>query len=97
MQLKVRTLDNRNQLFGIMYHQITCPLPQFFQIREWCWTHFGPGIEYEHYINYAQSTSKIMPWAWDCSKYQGSSISSARIYLPNNKNMYTLFSLTWLE
>lgn len=96
MPLKVRTLDHRNQLFGLMYHQITCPFPQFFEVRDWCLRHFGPGIEYEHYINYAKSTGKKMPWAWDCNKYQGASISSGKIYLPNDANMYSLFSLTWL-
>lgn len=80
-----------------MRYQATCSLPQFFEVRDWCLKNFGPGIEYEHYINYMKLTGKRYKWAWDCSKYQGASISSGKIYIPDDNNMHTLFTLTWLS
>lgn len=84
----------RNQLHGIMQYQIKCDLPGFFVAREWCWQQFGPGIEYEHWHNYAGHAGIEMPWAWDCSKFQGASISSGKIYLRTDEDM-ALFSLRW--
>lgn len=95
MLVKCRELDGRNQLFGIMKYQITCKLPAFFEIRSWCWENWGPGIEYEHFINYARvGINPPMIWSWDCSKYHGGSINSGKIYVPNHK-MKTLLMLTW--
>jgi hypothetical protein len=95
MTVRIRELDNRNALYKVMRYQAICSLPQFFEIREWCWSHWGPGIEYEHYKNYAMSTNKLMPWAWDCSKFQGASLSNAKIYLPDDDKKKALFVLTW--
>lgn len=91
-----RLIDGRNQLFGVMAYQVKCSLPWFFEAREWCWDQWGPGIEYEHYHNYNAHTGAEMPWAWDCSKYQGASISSGRIYLRDEEQM-GLFSLRWSD
>ena len=96
MHIRSRELDTRNSLYGIMRYQIICSLPLFFEVRNWCWAQYGPGIEYEHYHNYHKLTKIRMPWAWDCAKYQGSSISQAKIYLPDNDDMYSLFALTWI-
>ena len=95
MSVRIREIDNRNALYGIMRYQAICSLPLFFEIREWCWENWGPGIEYEHYTNYARSTKKLMPWAWDCTKHQGASISNGKIYIPNDDDKFLLFKLTW--
>lgn len=95
MTVKIRVIDNRNQLFGFMKYQAVCTLPQFFEVRNWCWDKFGPGVEYEHYINLIRTTRARPKWAWDSSKYQGASISNAKIYLPDDSDIFSLFSLTW--
>lgn len=53
MEWKSREIDHRNQLHGFMRYQIKCDLPGFFDARNWCWENFGPGIEYEHFANFA--------------------------------------------
>lgn len=96
MSVKLRVIDNRNQLFGIMQYQAICSLPLFFETRAWCWEHWGPGIEYEHFKNYVKSTGQVPKWVFDCAKYQGASISNGKIYLPDDNHMKSLFVLTWL-
>lgn len=95
MTVRIRIIDERNQLYGFMRYQAICSLPQFFEIREWCWTNYGPGVEYEHYKNCLRVTDKKYKWVWDCAKYQGASISSGKIYLPDDNEMLAGFTLTW--
>jgi hypothetical protein len=93
--IKSREIDDRNQLHKVMRYQYTISLPLFFDVREWCWQHWGPGVEYEHYRNLFRSTGQIKRWAWDCTKWQGAAISSGKIYLPDDDDMHALFALTW--
>lgn len=95
MTVKGREIDNRNQLFPLMRYQYTVGFPLFFDVRDWCWEHWGPGIEYEHFKNYLKTTGVARRWAFDCNKYQGASLSKGKIYLPNDADMKALFSLTW--
>jgi hypothetical protein len=93
--IKSREIDDRNQLYRYMRYQYTIGLPQFFDVRDWCWAHWGSGIEAEHFKNYARTVRKRKPWAWECSKYQGAAISNGKIYLPDDDDMKALFTLTW--
>jgi len=102
MKWSSRQIDQRNQLHGFMKYQISYKLPEFFEVRSWCWSNFGPGIEYEHYVNFA--ITKIVPefgitmpmpkWCWDATKWRGSAVTFGKIYLRNEDDM-TLFSLRW--
>lgn len=94
MSVKIREIDGRNQLFGIMKYQAVISLPLFFSVREWCWETWGTGIEYEHFRNYFRTTGIGIPWSWDCSKFQGASISNGKIYLKDD-DQKALFMLTW--
>jgi len=94
MEWTYRKINKRNKLFGIMTYQIACDLPGFFDAREWCWEQWGPGIEHEHFINHQFYTKREMPWAWDCSKYHGASISNGSLYLRDEEQM-SWFSLRW--
>ncbi len=93
--IKGREIDHRNQLHAHMRYQYTVSFPLFFDVRDWCWQHLGPGIEYEHYINHMKVTGTPRPWAWDCNKFQGASLSKGKIYLPDDDDMHALFALTW--
>lgn len=109
MKWTSRKIDQRNQLHGIMLYQIKCDLPGFFDVRNWCWENFGPGIEYEHYNNFAivkhissnvsgtvklRTEMRLPRWCWDATKWQGSAINSGKIYLSTEEDM-SLFSLRW--
>lgn len=94
MNWSSRKIDYRNQLFGYMVYQIKCSFPGFFDAREWCWEHFGAGVEYEHYHNLETYSGRVSRWAWDCSKYQGASINNGKIYLASEEDM-ALFTLRW--
>lgn len=108
MKWTSREIDTRNQLHGIMRYQIKCDLPRFFDARNWCWAQFGPGIEYEHFINFTVvkqvsaslstpeiQTEMIVPkWCWDATKWNGSALRHGKIYLATEEYM-TLFSLRW--
>lgn len=108
MKWTSRKIDERNKLHGIMRYQLKCDLPGFFDARNWCWANLGPGIEYEHFINFVHikhaSISHPLPelqiemdlprWCWDATKWRGSSISSGKIYIAKEQDM-SLFSLRW--
>ena len=94
MKWAYRKLNNRNQLYGIMTYQLTCSLPEFFNAREWCWEQFGPGIEYEHFLNHTACTGQIKRWAWDCNKFRGAAIDNGKLYLPDDTALM-LFKNTW--
>lgn len=93
--IKARKIDRRNPLHGVFDYQIKISFPKFFEIRNWCWDQYGPGIEYEHYVNYHAVTSETFPWAWDSSRYHGASRSFGNIYLSNDQLTY--FWLKWKE
>jgi hypothetical protein len=95
MSIKCREIDDRNQLFKVMRYQYAISLPLFFAVREWCWDHWGPGVEYEHFKNYVCTTGQVKCWSWDCGKFQGAAISNGKIYLPDDDDMKALFTLTW--
>lgn len=94
MNFRVRKTDSRNQLFMIYRYQLVCNLPVFFDMREWCWEQWGPGIEYEHYTNMLQFTEKDFEWAWDSNKYNGAAIKNCKLYL-KDEQMLSHFSLVW--
>lgn len=79
-----------------MTHQFIIGFPKFFEVREWCWTTFGPGVEYEHWINHSKVTKLELPWAWNANKFQGASRSSGHIYVATD-DMKTQLMLTWHE
>lgn len=108
MKWTSREIDQRNQLHGIMRYQIKCDLPGFFDIRSWCWDNLGPGIEYEHYINFAivkaaySNTNEeairvdmgLPRWCWDATKWKGSALHHGKIYVASEDDM-ALFTLRW--
>lgn len=95
MKIRSREIDDRNRLHKHMRYQYTIGFPDFFEVRDWCVMHWGPGIEYEHYVNYLRATGKTYSWAWDSSKFQGASRSEGKIYLPDDADRHALFALTW--
>lgn len=110
MKWTSREIDHRNQLHGLMRYQIKCDIPGFFDARNWCWENFGPGIEYEHFANFAMikfisdvnsirsdnlATEMAIPrWCWDATKWRGSALDNGKIYIANDADM-SLFSLRW--
>ncbi len=108
MKWTSREIDERNQLYGIMRYQIKFGLPAFFDARNWCWEHLGPGIEYEHFINFTltkhaynntgspeiHTDMEVPQWCWDATKWKGSAISTGKIYIRSGQDM-ALFTLRW--
>ena len=108
MKWTSREIDQRNQLHGVMRYQIKCDLPGFFDARNWCWDHFGPGIEYEHFNNFAmlkvvagnvaeesiQTDMDLPRWCWDATKWKGSALQNGKIYIAHEEDM-ALFTLRW--
>ena len=94
MKWKSRANDKRNQLYGFIKYQIVCSLPWFFEARDWCWEQWGSGIEYEHFHNHILHTGQVKIWAWDCNKYQGTTLHNGKLYLPDDDAL-TLFRLRW--
>ena len=90
----VRKLDTRNQLCVFFKYQLKCNLPVFFEMREWCWEQWGPGIEAEHYTNTVNYMLKFYPWCWDSNKYNGAAIKHGKLYLKDDEAL-TLFVLRW--
>ena len=93
-QFKVRRLDSRNQAWLDYKYQLVCYLPYFFEMREWCWEQWGPGLEHEHYINMLAYTNRSYIWLWDCSKYQGKAIHNGKLYLKGDDEL-SLFIMRW--
>ena len=94
MKWSHKPVGTRNQLHNIMVWQIKCSLPAYFEARAWCWEQWGPGIEYEHWINYHNYTGHAMPWAWQSSKFQGASIDHGTLYLKDDA-MMAQFTTKW--
>jgi hypothetical protein len=102
MKWTVKHVTQANQVFGLMKYRIICPLPDFFDVRSWCWEQFGPGIEHVFLLSYlaVKNNGKFVimqddpAWCWDCTKYKGSAVSNGHIYLQNDGAL-TLFSMRW--
>jgi hypothetical protein len=90
----VRKLDSRNHLYAVFKYQLKCNLPIFFDMREYCWEQWGPGIEAEHFVNTVNHALTWYPWAWDSNKYNGASIKHGKLYLKDDEAL-TLFGLRW--
>lgn len=60
----------------------------FLELRNWCWTQFGPGMERDWAIDLGNGTYSVSRWAWYTEfKHQ-------RIYFTGSAEL-TAFLLVW--
>lgn len=68
-------------------------LEHFHEVREWCWTTWGPSIEREHYLEMLRlkyQGKMNEHWSWH------SEHGDTKIYLRTEKEL-TWFRLKWAE
>lgn len=94
--MKVKKVDKRFKGNGSFKFYVDSPKygdKNFFQVREWCWTTFGPSKEIEMWqddVSRARITnnSHNEKWAWQADPW------TTRIYLKTDKEA-DWFTLKW--
>lgn len=84
----LKKLDKRHKGFGdftYLAEFTTRESKKFFEIRNWCWDQWGPGIELELRHRVPSSSSS---WSWTIDDYV------LRIYIATDKE-YQWFLLKW--
>ena len=63
--IKIRKIDSRNRLHGIMEYQLRIPLDMFLEVREWCWETWGGSVEYILYDKFKGKQQCNNAWCFD--------------------------------
>ena len=88
---RYRKLDRRNHLYPNFLHQIKMPVEQFLDVRDWCYTTWGPAVEYIWWNEWGTKRNNVH-WTFD-TRTVGRTNNSA-IYLHSDAEL-TLFKLKW--
>jgi hypothetical protein len=86
---KLQKLDRRHTGREQFSHYIT-PKNKlaFLELRNWCWTQFGPGMERDWAIELGNGQYSVSRWAWDTE------FKHMRIYFTGDAEL-TAFLLWW--
>ena len=92
--MKIRKIDNRNDLFGDFVWQITMTVEEFLSIRDWCCETLGPTVEYQWWNKHGPKRNATL-WSFDSRPYNKyNNIKFPAIYLRGDKEL-ALFNLKW--
>ena len=92
--MKIRKIDNRNDLFGDFVWQITMTVEEFLSIRDWCCETWGPTVEYQWWNKHGPKRNATL-WSFDSRPYVKKSATAwPAIYLHSDKEL-ALFNLKW--
>lgn len=89
--LKIQKLDKRFAGYLDFQYRVTfvgyreARVSKFLEVREWCWTNWGPGCE----RNFCLARALPVYWGWHTEDY------NEYIYLKDNA-LLTHFQLTWM-
>lgn len=97
MKLKLKELDKRNNGYDTWKYYVEVGFnnkrgrSDFCDVREWCWTNWGPSKEldaYDHYDLFDGVSCSNPQWCWQHDQYR------TRIYLRGDAESIA-FTLKW--
>lgn len=86
---KLQKLDRRHTGYQQFSHYVEVTHKLFFlELRNWCWTQFGPSMERDWALELGNDTYSVSRWAWSTEFKQ------MRIYFTGAAEL-TAFLLVW--
>jgi hypothetical protein len=93
MAMKIRKIDSRNELFGDFKWQIKMDVKSFLDVRDWCYTTWGPAVEYQWWNTFGKEKG-CDNWSFDTFQLERFKIRTAKIYLKDDAEL-SMFHLKW--
>jgi len=85
----IQKLDRRHTGNTVFSHYVTVHDTLFMiELRNWCWSQFGPGMERDWAIELGSGQYPVSRWAWDTE------FKHRRIYFTSDAEL-TAFLLKW--
>jgi len=90
--MKIREIDGRNALYEHFKWQIKLDVKSFLDVRDWCYTTWGPAVEYQWWNEFGKDRG-CEYWSFDTFDVKRRA-RSAIIYLKGDQEL-SLFHLKW--
>ena len=91
--MKIRKIDSRNELFGDFKWQIKLDVKSFLDVRDWCYTTWGPAVEYQWWNMFGKEKG-CENWSFDTHQIERFKLRTAKIYLKDDVEL-SMFHLKW--